>query len=276
MSSASLEAVLDNLPFLTDGIVLSGGEVFTKKAILRHALSLIRGQKWRRFPLASVDVQTNGFWARDADSAYQAMKEMLELGVEDIVIGSIDGFHGEQGLDIEKLRMRKGTPFDQAVQRLAAETGSACEYRQHNPARLETILVRKAWPIDRTVISFLHVSNDGPVTPFGRARDLPEECLEKDSECRLLGNKYNTEITIAPNGLAYPCCWKVTPALGSAVETPVPRLIENAGKRRVLAHLLNDGPRGAAKAMGIYRKDDEFIYRINPCVKCEEIFRGIR
>lgn len=249
MNKKDIEKVLKHLPETIEYFVISGGEPLVAMDELRHMLSYIREQKL--IPNARIHVETNGFWARDAESAYRVLKELHEFGVHGVALASMDKFHREAGINTENLEWNPSTPIYLALERLYKETGSTRDY-----------------PIEVEAKGAVH-----GVLPVGRARNLPEEEFAVRSVCDI---SLENEVTIDPRGIAYLCCWRTIPSIGSAIDRPVDELVREASKDKIMQALLEQGPEGAAKELGVYKETDEEIYRINPCVKCEEIFRGVK
>ncbi len=275
MSAHDLGAVFGNIPLTATQITVSGGEVFTEPEILRRALSYIKSKKWL-FPLADIAVQTNGFWAKEESDVCDTLEELCRLGVDVLAITSIDKYHKEQGLDTSRLEMKQGSIFYNAVMRFAYKNKAEMRLEERSFGDIETTIVKPGL-LGWEVFAIEHKGADGNVMPFGRAKYLPATELKKRTSCGFNPKtKEDMGITIAADGNMYPCCWKVSAPMGSAIETPVRQIVSNAKKDRVLGALMAGGPKEAAKAMGVYNPKDEFTYRRNPCVMCREIFRGAR
>ncbi|MBU2638410.1 MAG: radical SAM protein [Nanoarchaeota archaeon] len=252
MDKNSLEKVLQNIPENTKHVVFTGGEPFVEKDTLMHALYYMRINSI--LPKARIHVHTNGFWIKDDISVYRVLRQLRSFRVSGLVVTSRDSYHKEQGIDTEKLGMHSGSPIFKGLEMLATAVGIS---------RTSGRLIR------------VNVPNARKPLPFGRAKLLPEESLRNYSECDARAEKiYN--VTISPDGNAYPCCWRQTPSIGSAVETPIEVLAEEAKKNEVFAALIKGGPMKAAEVLGAYDEKDKARYQANPCVECERIFKDLR
>ena len=250
MSGPELEAILNNVitPRVKD-LAFSGGEIFTAKGLLNKALGYVKEKRKKLSPSLRVIVQTNGFWAKDKDSAYAVLKGLYGLGVNLVDLTSIDDYHKEQGLDVDRLESSDSC-LDKALQKVNKGFlfGSSCDLKLGKRGA------------------------DGGVMPFGRAKSLSNKHHQEYFTC-MLGKAYiNRCITINPHGDAYACCWEV-PYLGSALESTADELIEKAAKNPILHALMEEGPKGVAKEIGVYNEGDS--YR-NECVKCAELFGALK
>lgn len=241
MSMENIEKVLEHIPKDTEIFSISGGEPFMEQ---KKMMRIIRQINEMQMPHAKVAVLTNGFWLRNEESAYAIIKDLMASGLKCLGITSADRFHLEQGLDASYLNKN----IHSIMQRLYDEGVSAMEIR--------------SW-------------GSNAAHPFGRGKSIKKKEQSSASMCSIIHGK-GVEPTIVPDGLVYPCCWRVTPSIGSALESPLEELVGNMAKSELFSALLRGGPRRAAQVLSVYRTDDEASYIYNPCAKCEEIFRGIR
>lgn len=254
MGMEDIVKVLGHVPKGIEYFDISGGEPLAAKKRLMQMLGFIKEHKQEIMPDAKISMLTNGFWAKK-ENAYETLKSLFEHDVSFIQISN-DKFHKEQGLDGDELYKTLNGLLD----RLAKETG-----KKH----LGPFIKDDGWTLLNINISF----PKDTAQPFGRGKTLAEYEMSVSSVCFL---KRKKEVVIAPDGLVYPCCWRVTPSIGSALESPLEELVDNMPKNELFAALLEDGPAEAAKLLGVYDKADKAIYEKNPCRKCEEIFRGMR
>ncbi len=253
MDDRSIEKVIDNISPKTTDLLFTGGEPLSVKSSLKHALSYLKERKASVLPKGKVYVETNGFWVRDQESAYRTLKELYDLGVNTVALASLDKFHREQGLDIDKLEFKSDSPLYQAMEQLANEMG----------------MVRR-YPIAAERKGATH-----GVIPFGRAKQLPLSEHKDRTHCGVSWDfrDENREVTIAPDGRVYLCCWKIAPSIGSAINTPIEELVKNAKENPIMRALMDEGLKEAAKKMGVFKHEESYMYDNNPCVKCEEIFK---
>ncbi|MFA5887662.1 MAG: hypothetical protein WC852_03045, partial [Candidatus Nanoarchaeia archaeon] len=262
MSMENIERVIEHMPKNTFYFDISGGEPLMETERLMQMMGYIMKNKPRIMPDATHGMLTNGFWIKSAN-AYAILKELFDKGISLIEITSNDKFHREQGINGEELANHVSSLMGQ----LAAETGKIERgYGRHN--RLESTEGHTLLEVN---------SREYYITahPFGRGRELENNEIESDSFCKIAIRR-QIEPAIGPDGLVYPCCWRVTPSIGSAIESPLEDLVENMAKSELFSALLKGGPKGAAQVLGVYREEDKEIYKRNPCVKCEEIFRELR
>lgn len=272
MSRENIVNVLDHLPKDTETLTISGGEPFVERERLMQLLGYIKENKKILLPAGEIALLTNGFWIRNTGTAYHMLNEVYEQGIRTLDITSDDKFHLEQWIDIKWQAGDLYIPLHKLMQKLSAEKGKRCNligggmsipYDSHGKE------FRAVVPLGANV-----------AYPFGRGRNIQNLERREFSQCNIRtwhrDRLSYDELTVAPDGKAYPCCWRVTPSIGSAIESPLEELVENMPENELFAALLEEGPEGAARVLGIYKDKDKEIYERNPCVKCEEIFRGMR
>ncbi|MDD4877560.1 MAG: radical SAM protein [Candidatus Nanoarchaeia archaeon] len=272
MGLDNIVKVLEHIPKNTSSLSISGGEPFMKRDLLMQMLIYIKENKQKILPAGNVNLLTNGFWIRDNDDAYHALKMIYEQNVFSLNIVSRDKFHREQGLIITPNMSQPNGIIYNLVKKLSEEKNVPLWYDGDTALNL--------LPNSQRGIFMVSINGSNFAYPFGRGRNLGQNEQKKTSQCNIITHshkrtRYN-ELTIAADGKAYPCCWRVTPAIGSAIENPLEELAKGMWKNEVFRALLEEGPEGVANLLGVYRKGDKIIYERNPCVKCEEIFRGIR
>ncbi|HII15903.1 MAG TPA: radical SAM protein [Nanoarchaeota archaeon] len=242
MEFETAEAVVGNISSKTKQVILSGGEPLYKPDIFWHTMDYIAANR-HRFPDAVVSVQTSGFWARNGESAYRILKRLCDKGVDRLILTGLDNYHAEQGLDLRSLDESE-SPFAYAMERLGSPIA----------------VVRE-------------IPGQG-IMPFGRAKELPDGELAKKSRCELPWG-FENNLTVDINGQLYPCCWKVTPSMGSAKGKSIEKLVRKAMSDKIFHALERGGPMMAAIKLGAYREEAKPRYR-HECRMCEEIFRGMR
>lgn len=299
MSDENIERVLNNLPLLTLAFEITGGEPFVRREKLFHMLEYIRHNA-AVLPIADIAVQTNAFWAKDEGAVCDTLEELAGLGVDILEITSMDKYHAEQGLDTSGLEMKFGSRFYNGTMKFAEKHKAELRIKEDSCGDVETRIVKpgllepkamhlvygcikagKQIPdrllLERDIIEIIHTGAKGGAVPFGRAKELPETEIRKRTRCGYAPKtKEDMTLSIAADGLVYPCCWKVTAPLGSAIERPVREIMRNARKDKVMGALLRGGPEAAARVMGMYNPKDDSFYHRTPCTICEEIFRGYR
>jgi organic radical activating enzyme len=238
----TIERVLDHLPRDLSRLVVSGGEPFAAPEQLFEILAYARDE----LPRAMLRLQTNCAWATDEERAYHVLSRLSALGVKEVQWTGRDRYHAATGLPVELLESPEG-PLRRAEKRL-----------KNNGVPL--IVSRSGTYKDQ-------------VLPFGRAVALFQRLHAPASVCVAGADSDGyRNITINPSGLVYPCCWEGTPAIGSAVTTPLDAIVAQALQDPVFHGLFSDGVPGAAAAAGI--ELDPEAYQ-NPCAACEQLFSDI-
>lgn len=246
MEKETLEAVVSHIPQSTEQIIVSGGEPLVKPRLFWYTMELLAVNR-NDFPKALIALQTNAFWARNTDAAYVILRQLYQNGLDRLVLTGLDKYHGEEGLDLSKLDEAE-SPLAYALQRLG------------NPFEV----VRRV--------------DNQDIMPFGRAKELPKEELARRSICDVPWG-FEKNLTVDTSGLLYPCCWKVTPPMGSAKEKSIEKLVRKARKKgifkrnRIFHALERGGPMEAARVLGIEKEGDDYGHE---CRMCEEIFRRYR
>lgn len=255
ISLENLEKVIDNIPEDTEHLTLSGGEVFTERKLLMHAMDYISKKNEKRKKEISVKIATNGFWIRDAGQTFRILHELYDKGLRKLTIGSNDKFHREQGIKVETLDTYgdKG-PLGKAVKMLEEAIGFSEALH---------ISIPYASPVQVFAL------------PFGRGKSLPAKEIDNTRIC-IATESFPNGITINPDGKVYPCCWAATPSIGSALEDNLNDIARKAMKDKIFKRLLTEGPRGVAKEIGYYKRSDEPLYRSKQCMMCMEVFEEIR
>ena len=229
MTKPQLEAVLRHLPKNTARITLSGGEATTQMEALRFALGFIQEQRETLYPQAKVVLETNGTWVRNQESAYQILHELSELGLAELQISSIDDFHRAAGVNTKLLGLNGLSPLSLALFQLV-ETA-----HQH---------------------LFVVLSGGSHCVPLGRGRDLPAN-FHRHAYCSLERNLRDFpaygNVTIGPDGGVFPCCWQVTPEMGSAFEYPVAEILRRSLATPLFRTLVNFGPSAVAANLNLTR-----------------------
>lgn len=272
MSTENIEKVLEHLPKDTEVLSISGGEPFMERETLMQMLEYLKENKRRILPAGNVALLTNGFWIRNSEKAYKILKSIYEQGVSTLNITSDDKFHFEQGIDTKWQADDPYITLCKLMQRLSAEKGKKYNF----------IAGGMSIPYDSHGKEFRAVVPIGAnaAYPFGRGINLKKHEIKGFSQCNIRTWHSDTlsydELTVAPDGKAYPCCWRVTPSISSAIESPLEELVRNMHKSELFTALLEEGPEGAANLLGVYKEKDKEVYERNPCVKCGEIFRRLR
>lgn len=271
MSMENIVKVLEHIPKDTETLSISGGEPFMERERMMQMLGYINENKKKILPKGEIALLTNGFWIRNTGTAYRILKEVYEQGIRNLDVTSNDKFHREQGINTKRHAGDIYIPLYKLMQKLSAEKGKRCNLIGGGMS-ISTDSHGKEF---RAVVPI----GANVAYPFGRGRNIKNHERRGFSQCNI--RTYHgymlthDELAVAPDGKAYPCCWRVTPSIGSAIESPLEELVGNMAKSELFSALLEEGPAGAARALGVYREEDKEIYERNPCVKCEEIFRGI-
>jgi len=253
MSNEDIAKVIENMPDNTKGISISGGEPFVTKDSLMFTLDNLR----KKFGNIGISVQTNGHWLNDVDSSYEVLEELIEKGVSTLEWTGHDDFHKEQGLDIIKTIIT----IRDVEEKLKEKYGDLPIEIKGRGCKAEPYKMGRAEKMPETEVSDLSYCNV--------VLDIDPFTLEKRAENR-------KGLVIDSDGSAYLCCWRGPILLGSAVEEPVEEIYNRAIKNPVIKALMEDGPRGAAKELGIYKKKDHESYTSKACKMCREIFKDFK
>ncbi|MFH1064042.1 MAG: radical SAM/SPASM domain-containing protein [Candidatus Woesearchaeota archaeon] len=237
MSLDDIKTVVDNLPRYTHEIMITGGEVFTRKRLLYATLEYVNetlpNLDWLR-------VQTNGFWATDREKVNRTLDELVDLGVTDIDVAANDAYHRMEGLDMRR-------PY--LLGKIAEERdmGSKRSYIRHLrvfPAGRGWSLESKRW------------------RSFTGAPHCPE---------------IKESISIDYEGYVYPCSIMLPGTeLGNAKEEKVYLIMQRAMKNEKMTLLREkDGPRRLARQAGLSPKeikDVQAYQKASRCGLCSYLF----
>lgn len=230
MTEPEIEQILKkNIKYSLRRIMFSGGEIFTAKKTLIHALDYIKKNKKHMPVNPKVLVSTNGTWAKDKDSFYQTLKKLGDYGVDEVDIASNDEYHEEQGIDTKKLENL-----------ISTGEFSGLPY-----------------------VSFRGCGSE--VMPFGRAKNLPKE-KHMDRQCNIFP-KFVMQMNIDPYGNVYPCCWEVTKPIGSAFEKSFKEIFEHTRQDPLISILMKEGPGNVGRYLGIAELKDYNSYSCVLCEK---------
>lgn len=238
MTEPEIEQILEkNIEHKIRRIMFSGGEVFTAKKTLMHALGYLKKNK-KHMPMnPKILVSTNGTWAKDKRAFYRTLNELRNYGVDEVDISSRDEYHEEQGIDTKKLENLISTIGE--FSKLPNVSFRGCAER---------------------------------VMPFGRAKNLPKKTY-MDRQCNIFPNSNLADVTIDPYGNVYPCCWEVTKPMGSALKKSFKKIFEQARQDSLISILMKEGPGSVGRYLGIVEPKDYHSYS---CVLCEKIFRNLK
>jgi len=267
-SEDTVEAVVEALPKDTFSFSLTGGEIFTRKQILVHALAYAAVMREERFPNAKLALQTNGYWVDNPEETFERMRTLFELGLDFLCFSGNDKYHEEHDIDTSKLR------FDPKI------IADSVRNSSNSTSILETAYLKMlaTYGIDSFPSSFYVLSSgiDKGVYPVGRAKHLPSEELNMHSVCDITRNQTNgrSELLVDVRGDVHMCIWKIPPPIGSVHDAPIDVLVEDAMKKPIYSILALGGPEMLAKVFGLYEQSDiqDMFYRFSPCYMCEQVF----
>ena len=215
---------------------------------------------------SSIDVETNGWWAVDDETAKDIILKTKKAGA-DCISMTIDVWHkknspfpnDEYGKRIQKLAEKLDFPFRYITSGLSAVWGDWLDIKP-------------------------------TASPVGRARNLPESQWEGDFlkhyGCRTsypnslhpMGYSKTDEITIGPQGNVYLCnsgreFEDANLSLGRWYEKPILQLMEE-DSNPILRLLKEKGVRGLTELLGIsLEKHYELYDKMSPCGLCHEMLR---
>lgn len=216
MKLKDIKKVVNNLPKKLHYLWITGGEVFTRKRLLYDALETISQSE---IDIKHFVVQTNGYWAKDKDTARKTLEELAEFGVTGVDAASNDEYHQRAGLDLSRPR----------------------------------ILIKESLEMD------MNYGRDYRrclgVLPRGRALDLSKKYWARirqcESECRKGGPAINYK------GKVYPC-QLIIPGMeiGDARKEKLTTIMQRAKKDKNLSTLLEpNGHYKLARKAGLTHKE---------------------
>jgi MoaA/NifB/PqqE/SkfB family radical SAM enzyme len=264
-------------------IRITGGDPFLHPKIFEIIKSFSKRKK--KLGYYSIDVESNGWWAKDDKTARRYIRKLKESGA-DLLSVTNDYFHCKQGVfDLNEHMSRIG--------RISAEEG----------LRFRNILT--GWgpdPDEKTAKEMEeHKKSCGSctglphITPIGRARNLPEKLWASpfDSSrvrgCRLspptflpeVGSEryaHRNEITLGPDGNVYPCnsgkeFEHASLAIGNVYKKSLAHIIQNP-ENPIVDIIRNEGLRGISRRAGITSPNHWAAYwKMSPCGLCHELLR---
>ncbi len=241
ISVEDMKRVIDNLPWTTRSIELSGGEIFTRKKLLYATLEYIQSKKFRK--LKRLEIQTNGFWATSERKVNRTIEELISLGVNSLEISSSTVDHVQAGLNFDRPRL---------LEKIVRQHDIKFFRRPYNPFKA----------------SFMS----------GRGKDVKRK--HRGSYSRHIEstncNKFEELLDINFKGNLYPCCWMVPGTeLGDTREERVVKLIAQAKKNDIFSILRGkDGPKKLAKIIGLDKATIEEYSKYGPCTLCSYMFNN--
>lgn len=246
MSFENIKNVLSNMP-KNAFLQISGGEIFTVKNLLYKTLEYIKDTEICK----NYGVQTNGFWIKDKECFEKTLNELIGLGITAFDWAGLDRFHEEQGLNIDDI------------------SSILKDYRNKN-IKFHSTEPRKN--------SYSYVR----ARPFGRAKEALDESELCKEECDCSINYYwiknkGITLTINPNGNANLCCFNIDGLnLGSAIENPIGKLVENAVSDKFIEQFITRGAYAIAAEKFGDEKLDELLSRNCICAICESMFKNYK
>lgn len=235
MSYETMRTIVGNLPEKIEDIALTGGEVFTQPRLLYSTLKELQSKD-----IGTVQVITNGSWARDEKRAKRVLEKLKTLGTGQVTVTSNGPYHIQAGLDSRCLDV------------LAA--------------------------LDDPMLEICKQMGERGLFPIGRAEDLPEHLWFCTSNMHQDYYATCTDldcVTIDIEGKVYPCCWNIPGTeIGDAREKPLEEIIEEAKENETLRLLQEaNGPLFLASHFGFSEDEIEDMMEYGNCYVCLEMFR---
>jgi MoaA/NifB/PqqE/SkfB family radical SAM enzyme len=235
--------IVDNFPRDLGFLLLGGGEPMFVRPLLGEILDYINS---KGFPNLIMQLQSNGFWARDEESAKDGLDWLDEKKIRSVDFGSDDPYHAEQGINVNDIN---GKSIDKYLGQILPVNNNR----------------------DRVYFSKRGVP-PGEIRPFGRGKNLSAADFCRFSFCLASGFlDGGFDVTIDPSGNAYLCCFQMPYPMGNAINTPLEEIAENAKKDKIFTTLSNGGLGEVAKEFGVLGD-----YDTNPCCKCEGLFTKLK
>jgi hypothetical protein len=232
-------AAVANQPL--EWVLLFGGEPFLLPDLLRASVALAA-------PLARVLVFTNGYWAKDTDTALQRLADLQQAGL-DYIMFSVDAFHQAQtpltrvavGIDAARELGYHTIEIDNRC--LEEPDADNCFNR-----RTRALMTRLAELCDLSGVNVLQ----GPSRVVGRAADQLSPYLGTQTtlpvKCPLpgyLGSDLRTPagVEIHPGGWVNLCAGL---ALGNARQRPLNEILTgyDPDAHPIISVLTREGPAG--------------------------------
>lgn len=235
ISQNDFEKVIEHLPKTSMNLGLTGGEIFTIKDSLYGFLDYIQFENQRRKKRGQgkleVDLQSNGFWAKNKERRERILSELENYGIGFMDIASDDKWHRrEGGLKHAELKKIKKT-----IKEKNYSIKSVCRGAPNNKNHL---------------------------APVGRAKNLNINPLRMDFNwggeqgiyCRNSLSKYKS-LTLNPKGEVFMCCVQKFPLRGNVIEEPLTQIVKRVRKNPRFNAINKEGIIGLATLDGW---DEEF------------------
>ena len=276
-AEANFPRVLANLPEQIDRIVLSGGEVLLDPVRARVLLPVLRGLRDRYGARTRVVVQTTGDLVTAA-----IVSELLDAGAWMISVAGVDDFHvGHEG----------------AEQQAALRDRLTALFSAHGMKPSGHQAPMRSWAAeDGPVFGFFGATQDmwiGKIWPRGRAWENGlSTATWTDNFCGewsggrgfLRHDKLGSEVSIEPDGAAYPCCVKTGAALGSLLDERLVDILDDLADEPALQAIDAGEPWRMGEAYGwtpeTFRARSATVtprgapYE-NPCIGCDNFHTDI-
>lgn len=205
ISQANFERVILHLPQHDILLELSGGEVFTVKDRFYGFLDYLRyaNKKRQESGEGKIDiwVQTNGFWALDANHTAKILSELKFFHVDELDIASYDKFHQQEGAEFKRLEMLRDMARDSNIFNRVSLRG--CQRPGYVNAE---------------------------ILPVGRAKHLeliPQELFVSFTTA-CYGSLDHQMLSLSEDGSVYNCSFLQMPLPGNLIEEPLEEIIRKA------------------------------------------------
>lgn len=240
ISVEDMKEVIDHFSWKIKKIIITGGEVFTRKKLLYSTLEYIQQQKFRK--LKKIELQTNGFWATSERKINRTLDELVELGVTEFDVASNDLFHRQAGLNMK---------FPKLLGKL--------------------LLKRKMGGLRYFLPGKFHFIT-------GRGLNLNPKKRAYYDRARWSHNckKIKTDLTINYDGKVYPCGWSIPGTeIGNAKEERLFKIINKILKNENFLMLKSkDGPKRLARKIDLDKETIEEYSEYGPCTLCSYMFNN--
>jgi hypothetical protein len=264
-------------------LILSGGELLidgVREELFYPVLEALRTRYDAALP--SLSIQTTGDVLTEG-----ILDEVLERGVEQIAIASIDDYHaGMQG-------ERKFVFMEEIRRLMRSRDVTEVSLGGEKSDRLRSPTPRDSAGADGPSFLFFGAQEDlwiGELWPRGRAfqNGLTSAGYETNFCARWSGGKdflhagrAGSEVSIEPDGSVYPCCLKTRAPLGSLAEEKLLDILESVAELPALQAINRGDPEAMGLADGWDREtferrshavDGKGRLVANPCLGCDAYF----
>lgn len=268
LSLPQIKQLIDHLPKDLAQISLTGGEVFTQKALLYETLNYIRQKSFEN--LKWVNIFTNGFWFEDEESIKKILNELKSFRLPIWLVVTYDQYHAKAGAP----PFKNFILFSEILKEFSSgKHPIASNFSQDSKPSLFAYLKAKYWGQRRWEFTLM---------PGGRAKKEIEripllKLLNRwfwihKRPCGSARGLWRGTLYINVDGEVFGCCALKHKSFGNAIATPTSELMIGAKNNPYFQALNEGGPRKVALMLGVTETEIKKRLRSRwECDFCEEI-----